>query len=333
MTDFPQLPPGFRFGTSTSAYQIEGAADEGGRGPSIWDTFSAQQGRVIDGSSGEVACDHYHRFDEDIALMKALGTKDYRLSLSWSRIQPTGRGPANEEGLAFYDRLIDALLEAGIAPMVTLYHWDLPQALEDDGGWLNRDTVDRFAEYAAIVAERYADRVAHWIPINEPNVVSFLGYAVGMHAPGRTLMFDSLWVSHHLLLAHGRAVTELRRHGATERRLRQQPRPGLAGVRRRRRRRCEQALRRPVERDVPRADAARSLPRRPDAAARRAAEPGDMATIRQPLDFYGVNYYNPMRVAAAGPRTRRCPSSSATSSATRTPTAAGRWCPTRCASG
>ena len=299
VTDFPQLPPGFRFGTSTAAYQIEGAAHEDGRGPSIWDTFAAQEGRILDGSSGEVACDHYHRFEEDVALMKELGTKDYRLSLSWSRIQPTGRGPVNEAGLAFYDRLIDTLVANGIAPMVTLYHWDLPQALEDDGGWLNRDTVDRFADFAAIVAERYADRVAHWIPINEPNVVSFLGYAVGMHAPGRILMFDSLWVSHHLLLAHGRAVVELRRHGATS--------VGCAN---------NHAPVWPATDDDADVGASKLFDAlwngmflEPMLLGRYPAdlmplleglpEPGDMATIRQPLDFYGVNYYNPMRVAAA----------------------------------
>lgn len=299
MSLFPQLPPGFRFGTSTAAYQIEGAADEDGRGPSIWDTFSAQEGRIIDGSSGAVACDHYHRFEEDVALMKRLGTKSYRLSMSWSRIQPTGRGPANEAGLAFYDRLIDTLLANGIEPMVTLYHWDLPQALEDDGGWLNRDTVECFAAYAAIVAERFADRVAHWIPINEPNVVSFLGYAVGQHAPGRTLMFDSLWVSHHLLLGHGRAAIELRRHGATS--------VGCAN---------NHAPVWPATDDDADVGASKLFDAlwngmflEPMLLGRYPAdlmplleglpEPGDMATIRQPLDFYGVNYYNPMRVAAA----------------------------------
>ncbi|MEO5662068.1 MAG: GH1 family beta-glucosidase [Nocardioides sp.] len=299
MSDFPQLPPGFRFGTSTAAYQIEGAADEDGRGPSIWDTFSAQEGRIVDGSSGAVACDHYHRFEEDVALMKALGTTSYRFSMSWSRIQPTGRGPVNEAGLAFYDRLIDTLVANDIEPMVTLYHWDLPQALEDDGGWLNRDTVECFAAYAAIVAERYADRVAHWIPVNEPNVVSFLGYAVGQHAPGRTLMFDSLWVSHHLLLAHGRAVIELRRFGAQSVGCANNHGPVWPAT--------------DSDADVGASKLFDALWNgmflEPMLLGRYPAdlmplleglpEPGDMATIRQPLDFYGVNYYNPMRVAAA----------------------------------
>ena len=224
--------------------------------------------RVVDGSTGEVACDHYHRVDEDVALMQELGTGGYRFSIAWPRIQPTGRGPANEKGLAFYDRLIDTLLAHGQQPMVTLYHWDLPQALEDDGGWLNRDTVDRFADYAAIVGERFADRVEHWIPVNEPNVASILGYGLGTHAPGKALLFDCL---------PGRPPPapgpRPRRHRAAPGRrdvdrLRQQPRADLAGQRRRRRRRDEQDLRRAVERHVPRADAARPLPRRPDAALR-----------------------------------------------------------------
>ncbi|HYF71192.1 MAG TPA: family 1 glycosylhydrolase, partial [Nocardioides sp.] len=197
-TSLPQLPPGFRFGTSTASYQIEGAATEGGKGPSIWDAFTAQEGRIADGATGAVACDHYHRYAEDVALMKRLGTGGYRFSISWPRIQPTGSGAPNAQGLDFYDRLIDELLANGVQPMATLYHWDLPQALEDDGGWLNRSTVDRFAEYAAIVGERYADRVEHWIPVNEPNVVMMMGCAIGIHAPGRSLMFDSMPVAHHL---------------------------------------------------------------------------------------------------------------------------------------
>jgi beta-glucosidase len=292
------LPPGFRFGTSTAAYQIEGAATEGGRGPSIWDTFSAEPGRISDGSTGEVACDHYHRYEEDVALMAELGTEGYRLSLSWSRIMPDGR-TVNEAGLAFYDRLLDTLVTHGIKPMVTLYHWDLPQALEDDGGWLNRETVDRFAEYAAVVGARYVDRVEHWIPINEPNVASLLGYGLGLHAPGRTLMFDSLWASHHMLLGHGRAAIELRRHGAQS--------IGCAN---------NHAPVWPASDDDADVGASKIydglwnamflepmlLGRYPVDLAPLLdglAEPGDMATIRQPLDFYGVNYYNPMKVAAA----------------------------------
>ena len=158
----PRLPRGFRFGASTASYQIEGAVREGGRGASVWDTFCAQPGRVADGSSGEVACDHYHRYVDDVALMRGLGLGGYRFSVAWPRIQPAGSGRANAEGLAFYDRLVDELLAAGIRPMATLFHWDLPQALEDRGGWLARDTTDRFAEYATLVALRLGDRIEHW---------------------------------------------------------------------------------------------------------------------------------------------------------------------------
>jgi len=298
-SEYPQLPPGFRFGTSTAAYQIEGAAAEDGRGPSIWDTFTHEPGRVKDGQTGDVACDHYHRLEEDLALLRELGAGGYRFSLSWSRIRPDGRGAVNQAGLDFYDRLIDGLLEAGVAPMVTLYHWDLPQPLEDDGGWLNRDTVDRFAEFAALVGERYADRVEHWIPVNEPNVVTMAGYALGEHAPGRRLLFDALPVGHHLLLAHGRAAIELRRAGATS--------VGCAN---------NHSPMWPATDDP--ADVGTTklfdalwngmftepmlLGRYPVdilPLLEPAIAEGDLATIRQPLDFYGVNYYNPLRVAAA----------------------------------
>src|SRR3954470_25078350 len=159
---WPRLPAGFVFGTSTASYQIEGAWDEDGKGPSIWDTFTAEPGRIKDGTTGRVACDHYHRYVGDVALMRRLGTRGYRFSISWPRIQPGGSGTANKKGLAFYDRLLDELVEAGIEPMATLYHWDLPQGLQDEGGWLERSTADRFAEYAAICAERLGDRVAKW---------------------------------------------------------------------------------------------------------------------------------------------------------------------------
>ena len=296
---FPQLPPGFRFGTSTSAYQIEGAADEDGKGPSIWDTFAAQPGRINDGSTGAIACDHYHRVDEDVELMRRLGVRGYRFSIAWPRIQPNGRGTPNSAGLDFYDRLIDRLLAAGVHPMATLYHWDLPQALEDDGGWLNRETIERFAEYAAIVGERYADRVEHWVPVNEPNVVTLMGYAIGVHAPGRKLLFEALPVAHHTLMAHGRAAIALRAAGATS--------VGCAN---------NHAPMWPASDDAADVGATKlfdalwnGLFLEPMLLGRYPADlmpvlehvirPGDMATIRQPLDFYGVNYYNPMRIAAA----------------------------------
>ncbi len=211
---YPDLPPGFRFGTSTASYQIEGGVDVGGRGASVWDTFCAEPDRIRDGSSGAVACDHVHRYAEDVALMRQLGTQGYRFSVAWPRIQPDGTGPANQEGLGFYDRLVDELLAAGVEPMATLFHWDLPQALEDTGGWTSRATAERFGDYAALVVGRLGDRVAQWIPVNEPNVVTMIGYGLGLHAPGRTLMFDALPVAHHLLLGHGFAVQALRAAGA-----------------------------------------------------------------------------------------------------------------------
>jgi len=207
MTSFP---PGFLWGTSTAAYQIEGAATEGGRGPSIWDTFSHTAGKTVGGETGDVACDHYHRYVEDVALMTGLGVGAYRFSMSWSRLQPSGRGPLNPEGLAFYDRLLDELARAGIAPWVTLYHWDLPQPLEDAGGWPERDTAYRFADYAAAVHGHFADRVGDWITLNEPWCSAFLGYFNGVHAPGRTELGASLRAMHHLLVGHGLATAAMR---------------------------------------------------------------------------------------------------------------------------
>ncbi len=209
------LGPDFLWGVSTSAYQIEGAVTEDGRGPSTWDTFCAEPGRILNGDTGAVACDHYHRYAEDVALMRDLGVDVYRFSFSWPRIQPTGSGAANAAGLDFYDRLIDSLLAAGIKPAPTLFHWDTPQALEDAGGWMSRDITSRFADYATILADRFADRVPLWMTINEPMVLTLLGYAVGGHAPGRSLGFEALPVAHHQLLAHGLAVQALRAGGAT----------------------------------------------------------------------------------------------------------------------
>jgi beta-glucosidase len=207
--------PDFLWGVSTSAYQIEGAVTEGGRGPSTWDTFCAEPGRILNGDTGKVACDHYHRYVEDIALLRDLGVDVYRFSFSWPRVQPGGRGLANGAGIDFYDRLIDELLAAGIKPAPTLFHWDTPQELEDAGGWLNRDITERFADYATILAERFADRVPIWMTINEPMVLTMFGYAVGAHAPGKALGFEALPVAHHQLLAHGRAVQALRAGGAS----------------------------------------------------------------------------------------------------------------------
>lgn len=290
--------PDFRWGVSTSAYQIEGAVADDGRGPSTWDTFCAEPGRIHDGDTGAVACDHYHRYAEDVALMRDLGVDTYRFSFSWSRVQPAGRGPANAAGLAFYDRLIDELLAAGVRPAPTLFHWDTPQPLEDAGGWLQRDICDRFADYAGLLAERFADRVPQWITINEPMVLTFYGYSVGAHAPGKQLLFDALPVAHHQLLAHGRAVQALRAGGASN--------IGLAS---------NHAPTWPAS-DSPEDQAAAEyydnlinwlfadpvlLGRYPSddlAAAMPGPVADDLAVISTPVDWFGLNYYVPARVGA-----------------------------------
>jgi beta-glucosidase len=301
--DAVTLPAGFLLGAATAAYQIEGAVAEDGRLPSVWDTFCAQPGRIADDSSGVVACDHYHRYREDIALMRDLGATAYEFSLAWSRIQPTGDGPANAAGLDFYDRLVDELCAAGIAPVATLYHWDHPQPVEDAGGWQNRDTGRRLAEYATLAAERLADRVAMWVTMNEPQVLTLLGYAAGVHAPGQELGFGALPVAHHLLLGHGLAARALRAAGARG--------VGLVGNHM------------PVspatgsDADKGAADAYNLLYNwlfvdpvllgRYPADELAAAMPGpvadDLAVISTPLDFYGLNYYMPARVAAPGTST------------------------------
>jgi beta-glucosidase len=212
----PRFPGGFTWGVSTSAFQIEGATGEDGRRDSVWDVFCRKPGAIRDGQTAEVAADHYHRWPEDIELMARLGVGGYRFSLAWPRIQPAGTGPANPAGLDFYERLTDALLARGITPVPTLYHWDLPQPLESEGGWLARETASRFAEYAALTAERLADRIPLWITLNEPFVVTAYGYALGFHAPGRSLMLDSLPTAHHQLLGHGLATAALRAAGVRQ---------------------------------------------------------------------------------------------------------------------
>jgi beta-glucosidase len=302
-----RLPAGFRWGVSTSAYQIEGAAAEDGKGPSIWDTFTARPGVVRDGRTGGTACDHYHRHAEDVALMRGLGLDAYRFSVSWPRVQPDGAGPVNARGLDFYDRLVDDLLAAGIAPVPTLFHWDLPQALEDAGGWLNRDTAHRLAAYAAVVADRLGDRVSSWITLNEPFVHMVYGYALGLHAPGRTLLLDALPTAHHQLLGHGLAVAALRAAGAAEVTIANNLSPvRLAG---------------PA--DAEGADAAEAydtlhnrlftdpllLGRYPDLSAFGLPDPtwggliqdGDLRTVAAPLDVLGINYYNPSWIAPPTP--------------------------------
>jgi beta-glucosidase len=302
--DFPDLPAGFRFGTATAAYQIEGAAAEGGRTPSIWDTYCRTPGKVARGETGDVACDHYHRYPEDIALLKELGVQDYRFSTAWPRIRPGGSGPANPEGLDFYDRVVDALLAAGIDPVVTLYHWDLPQELEDAGGWRSRATAERFAEYARITADRLGDRVTRWITLNEPTCTAFVGYAVGRHAPGAREGTPALAAAHHLLLAHGLAARELRasaaaRGGTAEVGItlnldRLLPATGSAADRAAVDR-AETLHNRvwldPLLRGTYPANEAETWGELADGSYRRD---GDLDVIGQPLDFLGINFYRPV---------------------------------------
>ncbi len=289
------FPKDFLWGASTSAYQIEGALDADGRGPSVWDTFAAA-GRIQDGTTAAVACDHYHRWPEDVALMKAAGFNAYRFSVAWPRIFPSGRGAVNARGLDFYDRLVDGLLEAGIRPMACLYHWDLPQALEDAGGWLGRDVVGPFAEYGRTVAARLADRVEDWMMLNEPNVVAYFGYGVGEHAPGHRLGEQAvLKALHHQNLAQGAALRAIaaEHSGLTLGTvINLQPcRPDSE--------RCE---------DVAAADIWDAMWNRvpldgvlrgkiPPLLAERMAgivQPGDEEAIRFPIDLLGINYYSAM---------------------------------------
>ncbi len=205
-----RFPKDFLWGAATASYQVEGGASEDGRGESIWDHFSKTPGKVLNGATGDVACDHFHRYPEDMALMASLNLQAYRFSIAWPRIQATGSGPINQKGLDFYRRLLDELRKHGIAPAVTLYHWDLPQALQERGGWTNRDTAERFAEYAAAVIQALGSDVPHWITHNEPWCASFLGYGFGIHAPGLKEIPAAVRASHHLLLSHGLAVDAFR---------------------------------------------------------------------------------------------------------------------------
>ncbi|GII75267.1 beta-glucosidase [Sphaerisporangium rufum] len=291
-----RFPDGFVWGAATAAYQVEGAAAQDGRGPSIWDAFSHTPGNVANGDTGDVACDHYHRYADDVRLMAGLGLRAYRFSVSWPRVMPAGRGPVNAAGLDFYDRLVDELLGAGIAPYATLYHWDLPLALERTGGWAARDTAARFAEYAAIVHDRLGDRVAMWTTLNEPWLIAFLGYAWGIHAPGRTEPAAAFRAAHHLLLGHGLATTALRAGGARQVSLTFNLSP-IEGP--------EEAAR-PVDGLMNRQFLEPALRGRYPADVLAIAErhgglghirDGDLALIDQPIDVIGINYYNPSTVS------------------------------------
>ncbi|WP_084038199.1 glycoside hydrolase family 1 protein [Demequina sp. NBRC 110053] len=211
MTTTPsRFPDGFLLGAATASYQIEGGAREGGRGPSIWDTFSATPGKVVGGDNGDVACDHFHRWAEDIDMMVELGLEAYRFSIAWPRVQPGGTGEFNPEGIAFYRGIVDRLVEKGIKPLITLYHWDLPQELEDRGGWLSRETVDAFVPYAVRMVEEFGVDVEMWTTFNEPWVSSFVGYGAGAHAPGHADDVEALTAAHHLNLAHARAYRAMK---------------------------------------------------------------------------------------------------------------------------
>ncbi len=300
------FPPGFAFGTASASYQIEGAVHEDGRGPSIWDTFSHTAGTIRDASNGDVACDHYHRWREDLDLMRELGLDAYRFSVAWPRILPAGRGAVNARGLDFYDRLVDGALERGLAPHLTLYHWDLPQALQDRGGWLERETASAFADYARTVAERLGDRVATWGTLNEPFCAALLGHLFGKHAPGITDPEAALVASHPLLLGHGQAVQALRAalprarvglvnnpapiHPASDR-------PADVAAARRMDALRNRWFHDPVfGKGYPR----EVLQAHPSPRFEAAVRPGDLAVISQPIDFLGVNYYN-RHVVEQGP--------------------------------
>ncbi|WP_255949757.1 GH1 family beta-glucosidase [Streptomyces odontomachi] len=305
MLDSLTFPPDFLWGAATSAYQIEGAVREDGRTPSIWDTFSHTPGKVAFDENGDVAVDHYHRYRDDVAMMAGLNLAAYRFSVSWSRVQPTGRGPAVQRGLDFYRRLVDALLEHGIQPSLTLYHWDLPQELEDAGGWPERETAYRFAEYAGIMADALGDRVERWMTVNEPWCAAFLGYSSGVHAPGRTDPAASLRAAHHLNLAHGLATSALRA-----------ALPARASIMMS----LNSQVIRPLSDDPADLDAARRVDNiangifhgpmlqgaYPESLFTDTAgltdwsfvQDGDLKACHQPLNAMGLNYYTPVLVSA-----------------------------------
>ena len=305
--DLTAFPPDFAWGTATSAYQIEGAVAEDGRAPSIWDTFSHTPGAIDNDDHGDTACDHYHRWPEDIALMKELGTSAYRLSVAWPRVVPGGDGPVNAAGLDFYDRLVDGLLEAGISPSVTLYHWDLPQALQDRtrssrGGWTERATAEHFARYASVVAERLGDRVWQWATLNEPLCSAWIGHLEGRMAPGFTDLTAAVRASYHLLLGHGLATAAVRaavpgaqvglvtNHSTVEA-ASTEPADIAAAAR------MDGHTNRwwldPVY--------GRGFPAdmRELYGIELPEHPGDLETIAAPLDWHGLNYYFPVTVADA----------------------------------
>jgi beta-glucosidase len=298
-----QFPDGFLWGAATSAYQIEGAWDEDGKGESIWDRFSHSPYRVVNGDTGDTACDHYHRMADDVRLMKSLGLRAYRFSVSWPRVLPRGRGSVNPKGLGFYDRLVDALLAANITPTVNLFHWDLPQALQEVGGWPERDSTDWFADYARVMFGRLGDRVRLWITHNEPWVAAFLGYGSGEHAPGHCNYSEALQAIHHLLLSHGKAVQAFQQGGyrgeigivlnldhflpASDREA------DLAACQRVYDNNVTLLLGPLFQKRYPESYMEWAGPHRP------RVQDSDLDLIGQPMDFLGINYYKSFSVAYA----------------------------------
>jgi beta-glucosidase len=296
---------GFVWGAATAAFQIEGATTADGRGESIWDRFAATDGKVAHGDTGDPACEHYYRWADDLDLMRSLGLESYRFSISWPRIQPTGRGPANQRGIDFYRALVEGMLERGIKPLATLYHWDLPQTLEDEGGWASRDVVERFTEYAQIMFDALGDVVPEWITHNEPWVTSFLGYAYGSKAPGISDWPTALRAAHHSLLAHGAAVRALRERGGDDRigitldltvanPASDSPEDEAAALR------LDGHHNRwfldPVFRGAYPADMLELYEQR--FGPLDAIQDGDLELISEPIDFLGINFYRPNIVAA-----------------------------------
>ena len=325
------FPDDFLFGAATAAYQIEGAAFEDGRTASIWDAFARVPGAVIGGDTGDVACDHYHRYRQDVALMRELGLQTYRFSASWARVRPDG-GAVNRAGVDFYERLVDELLGAGILPWLTLYHWDLPQALQDVGGWTRRDTVHRFLEYASTVHDALGDRVGVWTTLNEPWCSSFLSYTGGEHAPGRTSVVEGLLAAHHLLLAHGATVRELRGRdasldlGITLNHTVVDPvdpeDPADADAARRVDGQFNRWFLDPIYRGAYPADIVEDI-RRVDADAVARFEgsihDGDLEIISQRIDTQGVNYYHGDQVSGTAPAVPPAPGSPRTERRVRSP--------------
>ncbi|MFP3905805.1 MAG: GH1 family beta-glucosidase [Acidimicrobiales bacterium] len=294
-TNPPRFPPDFIWGVATSSYQIEGGADVDGKGESIWDRFCTEPGRIADGTTGADGVDHYHRWPEDVTLMAELGVDAYRFSISWPRVIPNGTGTVNKAGLDFYDRLVDALLAKGITPLPTLYHWDLPQALQEAGGWPVRDTAHAFADYAEVVARRLGDRIGTWLTLNEPFVAAHLGHVLGIHAPGHTSTAEGFAASHHLLLAHGLAVERLRQTAPESRvGIVLNFTPAVPGT-------DSEADRIEAERINDRENrwyvepiAGMGYPERSDHHRdwdRREVLEGDLDIISAPIDVLGVNYY------------------------------------------